>query len=105
MVTPASGALRWAFTFSRKKKIPHFKLLLFYKNGSKAQQKNLRMRQRTYMRIAQNIFEDAWRDYMKSTDEYNSWITKIVFQKHECLGIMVRMLIRTESSEEKLSSS
>ena len=77
MVTPASGALRWAFTFSRKKKDSALQAASVLQKRIKSTTEELaNAAENLYAHCSKISFEDAWRDYMKSTDEYNSWITK-----------------------------
>lgn len=77
MVTPASGALRWAFTFSRKKKDSALQAAAVLQKRIKSTTEELaNAAENLYAHCSKISFEDAWRDYMKSTDEYNSWITK-----------------------------
>lgn len=77
MVTPASGALRWAFTFSRKKKDSALQAAAVLQKRIKSTTEELaNAAENLYAHCSKISFEDAWRDYMKSADEYNSWITK-----------------------------
>ena len=77
MVTPASGALRWTFTFSRKKKDSALQAAAVLQKRVKSTTEELvNAAENLYAHCSEISFEDAWRDYMKSTDEYNRWITK-----------------------------
>ena len=77
MAAPVSGTLRWAFTFSRKKKDSALQAAAaLQKRITNITQELVHTAEILYAHCSAISFEDAWTDYTESPDEYNDWLIK-----------------------------